>query len=310
MSGAAKPRVAVLMSTYNGAAFLEAQLASLAAQTDVETHLFVRDDGSSDGTLDILARWADRWPSVAAPASGPNLGPAMSFLTLLQTAPDGFDAYAFCDQDDVWLPDKLSRAVAALATVHPGAAALYCSQVTCVDEALRRIGEPFSDRDSRYTHLLFENIAYGVTIVMNPAAREAVAGASPGRGAIMHDWWCALVASALGQVVHDPRPGVLYRQHRRNVIGARTGVAAELARQVRALLRDRARYWPVHAQAAELLRLFGDRLRPEDARAARALVASKAALRTRLGYALGGGIVRSKWYGALAARALVAVGWY
>src|SRR5580698_8909922 len=104
------PTVAVLMSTYNGEAFLAAQLDSLADQRGVELQVFVRDDGSSDRTLAILSDHARLWPQLAAPMGGDSRGPAGSFLALMRAAPEGFDHYAFCDQDDVWLPDKLFHA--------------------------------------------------------------------------------------------------------------------------------------------------------------------------------------------------------
>jgi glycosyltransferase involved in cell wall biosynthesis len=304
------PRVAILMSTYNGAAFLEAQLASLAAQEGVDCRLFVRDDGSTDDTLSILARHADRWPNLAAPLAGPNLGPAMSFLSLLASVPADFDCYAFCDQDDVWLPGKLARAAERLAALTPARPALYCSRVTCVAEDLTPLGSLFGDGDGRFEHLLFENIASGITVVMNRAAREAVVSRLPAAGVIMHDWWCALVVSALGEVIHDLAPGALYRQHGANVVGARSNPLAEIALRLRAFFRDPKAFYPVHAQAAEFLRRFEGLLAPRQAGFLRTFVASKASAGARLRYALSGRVVRSKWLDAIVARGLMMAGWY
>ena len=111
----ALPRVAVLLSTHNGEAFLAAQLDSLLAQQGVAVELFARDDGSTDSTRAILTRYGRHWPGLAAVTSGSNLGPAASFLTLLAGAPGGFDFYAFCDQDDVWLPGAPASRVRKLA---------------------------------------------------------------------------------------------------------------------------------------------------------------------------------------------------
>jgi hypothetical protein len=304
------PRIAVLLSTYNGEAFLEAQLASLTAQEGVEVQVFARDDGSSDATREILARHADRWPALAALPSGPNLGPAMSFLQLLATAPDGFDGYAFCDQDDVWLPDKLGRAARRLAEVPDGRPALYCGRVTCVDAELRPLGPAPIKDDGRFEHLLYENIAFGVTVVMNAAAALLVRARPPASGVIMHDWWCALAASAFGEVIYDPEPGVLYRQHGGNEIGQASAPLAELGRQARMFARAPSRYWPVHAQAAEFLRLWGEALDPPRLESARALVHSKGSLARRLALAVSGRIVRSNLPGAVIARMLVLAGLY
>jgi len=304
------PRIAVLLSTYNGEAFLAAQLDSLISQRGVDVTLFARDDGSSDATREILTRYAGRWPSLAAPTAGSNLGPARSFLELLSAAPGGFDAYAFCDQDDVWLPDKLRRAARRLAEVPPARPALYCSRVLCVDADLRPLGPAPVKDDDRFEHLLFENIAFGVTVVMNWAAAELIRSRPPVAGVIMHDWWCALVTSAFGEVIYDPEPGVLYRQHGGNEIGQASRRLAEIRRQARIFARDPSRFYPIRAQAAEFLRLWGGRLDPSRRRLTEALVDSKRSLAGRIAFAASGRIVRANLAGAIAARILVLAGLY
>ena len=116
-------KVCVLISTYNGERFLEEQIASIIAQKGVEVDILVRDDGSSDMTCSLLERWQKegklKW------YKGENLGFARSFMNLLKTA-SGYDYYAFCDQDDIWLEDKLQRAVAALEKIEDKVK-LYCS---------------------------------------------------------------------------------------------------------------------------------------------------------------------------------------
>jgi glycosyltransferase involved in cell wall biosynthesis len=304
------PRIAVLLSTYNGAEFLDAQLESLAAQDGVEVEVFARDDGSTDATCEILGRWADRWPALAGLRSGPNFRPAMSFLTLLASAPEGFDGYAFCDQDDVWPRDKLARAAKALAARLADQPALYCARAMCVDAALNPIGPaPLKDKGD-FEHLVFENIAFGATVVMNAAARRLVKARPPRTGVIMHDWWCALATSAFGAVVYDPQISLLYRQHGGNEIGQRSGRLAEIRRQARIFFRDPGRFWPIHAQAAEFLRLWGEDLAPARRRYAEALVRSKDSLAKRFGYAAFGRIRRSTRISVAAARALIALGLY
>ena len=302
------PRVAVLLSTYNGEAFLDAQLASLAAQSGVTVEVFARDDGSSDATLAGLARYAHLWPALASPMGGRNLGPAASFLELLRLAPAAFDFYAFCDQDDVWTPEKLARAVETLGD--DPAPALYCSSVLIVDRELRPLGPHLVSGDSRFEHLLFENIAFGNTVVMNAAAARAVRAHAPEQGVIMHDWWCALVIAGVGRVVFDPRPGVLYRQHQANSIGASRSRAAEALALARSFWRDPGAFYPIHGQASECLRLFGDQLPSEPRRLLERLVKSKRNLIARLGFALLAPVIRARRIDALIARALIIVGLY
>jgi glycosyltransferase involved in cell wall biosynthesis len=303
------PRVCVLLSTYNGAPYLAAQLDSLKAQEGVVVDLHVRDDGSVDETLAVLARYADTWPKLASVQSGPNLKPAGSFLELLRTAPAVADYYAFCDQDDVWLPDKLARATAALKD--EAGPALYCSNVTCVADDLSVIGVPFQNDDARLQHLLFENIAYGCTTVINRAARELIVARLPDPAAIvMHDWWAAMAVAACGTVRYDPQPRILYRQHGANAYGADVNLAVKTVKQAGLLLKNRRGYWPIHRQASEFLNRFKGELQPADRAAVEALVRSKSSWTRRLRFALSGRIVRSRLIGAVAARGLIAVGWY
>jgi glycosyltransferase involved in cell wall biosynthesis len=304
------PTVAVLISTYDGEAFLAAQLDSLAGQQGVAVQVFARDDGSRDGTLRVLAAYADRWPQLAHPLVGDNLRPARSFMTLLGSVPDDFDYYAFCDQDDVWLPDKLARAVGQLQTDPPSAPALYCSNVLCVDQALNALGPPRRNGDPRFEHLLFENIAFGNTVVMNRAARRTIVSHPPQRGMIMHDWWCTLVISATGRVIYDETARILYRQHDRNSIGATRSRLVEIARRVRTFFRNPSGFWPTHSQATEFLRLYGDQLDPARRRLVEGFVRSRKSLVGRIGFAAFGGMVRSNRLDAVMGRLLVLAGWY
>ncbi|WP_420382965.1 glycosyltransferase family 2 protein [Novosphingobium sp.] len=302
------PRVAVLLATYNGADYLPEQLESLRTQRDVAITLHARDDGSTDTTCAILRQTAAIWPELKGAQPQPNLGAAYSFLQLLQTAPDDAGYYAFCDQDDVWLPDKLARAAAALSTDE--GPALYCSNLTCVARDLTVIGVPAAHRDERFLHILFENIATGCTIVLNAKARALINSKTPLTGLVMHDWWCALVVAALGRIHYDPEPTLLYRQHGANSVGQDPTWLSQSARNLKRFLRQPRSCYPIHAQAAELLRLFGSRM-PAPARAdLEALVASKRGWHARVAYALSGKVVRRRVLNAVFVRALILAGWY
>jgi glycosyltransferase involved in cell wall biosynthesis len=305
------PRVAVLMSTYNGERYLRAQLDSLAAQQGVRVELIVRDDGSSDATIAILREYSGLWPRLAQIAPSNNIRPAASFLTLLKDAPDDFDFYAFSDQDDIWLPDKLQRAAAALEAASLVEPVIYYSGMTCVSEALVPLGDNLASDSVRFDELLFENAALGCTIVLNSPARKLIAGRSPRPEAVvMHDWWSALVVTSVGRAIYDDYCGVLYRQHGANSVGADTSRLQHMMRYARKLLRDPRNFHPVHRQAAELLRLYGDKITSERRRVLEALVASNRSLPARLGYALSGPVKRRRKLDELVLRGLVAAGWY
>lgn len=248
----ANARVAILLSTYNGERFLPEQLASLTAQTHADWSLHWRDDGSFDRSVAMVRDFAATigppraraQPSIERAREHPSqgrLGATGSFLFLLRAArSDDAAFYAFADQDDVWLTDKLARAVAALAPIPAGTPALYCARQILVDETLTRIGlSPAVAHKPGFPSALIQNIAAGCTIVLNRAAAEIVLSGMPPASAY-HDWWCYLVvAAAGGEVVHDPEPAILYRQHASNVVGAR---ATLIARGIAALFRGPRRY--------------------------------------------------------------------
>lgn len=304
------PSVAVLISTYNGETYLAAQLDSLAEQYSVDVEVFVRDDGSTDRTIEILRGYAHLWPALGTLVAGKNLRPAASFLTLLASVPITFDYYSFCDQDDIWLPQKLSSAVEKLSALPAEEPCLYCAEATIVDLDLKPLGQTTIRGTGRFDETVFANTVCGNTLVMNNAAALLVRSRSPNRSVIMHDWWCALVVSAFGHIVCDTRPMALYRQHQGNTLGTAPGRIPGLLVQLRAFLRDPQSFYPIHAQTTEFLRLFSDRLGPADRKLAEALVASRGSLTARVRYATFGRIPRSDLWGALGTRFLIAAGWY
>ena len=238
MAKADTPRVAVLLATYAGERFLAPQLDSLAEQRGVECILLWRDDGSPDGTVAVLDAFTARQPPgrvrrVTEPAG--RLGAARSFLALLAAAPDDAACVAFCDQDDVWLPDKLARAAAALADIPPDTPALYCGRQQLVGPDLEPIGpSPDITRPPGLANALVQNIATGCTVVLNAAARRLVLdGPAMPRGS-MHDWWCyLLVTAAGGRVIWDAEPQILYRQHGANAVGATASMPVRAWRALR-----------------------------------------------------------------------------
>jgi glycosyltransferase involved in cell wall biosynthesis len=222
------PPIHVLLATYNGAAYLPEQLASLAAQDDVDWRLLWRDDGSTDGTPAVLEGFAAAHPGRVARLAEPaaRLGAGGSFLALLAAAPPG-GLYAFMDQDDVWLPGKLSRAASLLRD----GATLVCTRLSLVTPELAPIGlSPLPGTPPRFATLLAHNVAAGCTTVMDEAAR-ALALSAPFPQGSHHDWWCALLVTGCGgQLVFDPESRILYRQHPANLVGGASGLAQRALR--------------------------------------------------------------------------------
>ena len=258
-------KVAVLLSTYNGAQYLEEYLDSLASQDRQDITVFVRDDGSSDETLQILKKHRENSRlTLHMLDSDAHLGAAQSYLRLLGVAGDSFVTYAFGDQDDIWLPDKLTRAVNKLATIPWDVPGLYCSRLEYVDEKARPLKWSNIPRRIGFGNAVVENIATGCSTVINQSARALILSRLP-NAPIMHDWWCYLVVSCFGSVVFDEYPGVKYRQHGGNAIGAPTTSYTELGRRVNRFIYSDSGVFRFSEQAKEFLAAFGDRI-PDDQR--------------------------------------------
>lgn len=236
----ADARIAILLSTFNGEAYLREQLQSLLAQTYGNWVLYWRDDGSDDGTVAIMetfAQQAGQGRCVAIAAAGTRLGVTGSFFALLRAVHGQLseaDAVAFADQDDVWLPEKLARGIAALTALPASVPVLYCARQVLVDARLKQLAPsgPVA-RWPGFPASLTQNIATGCTVMLNRAAAGLVAASTPSSTAL-HDWWCYLMVTAAGgQVVQDDEPVVLYRQHAGNLVGA----PASMTRRALAALR-------------------------------------------------------------------------
>lgn len=255
--------VTVLLALYRGEKFLQPQLDSIAAQ-EVGWRLVVSDD-APDAGAGLVQRFAAGHPGRVARRRGPGRGAAANFLSMLAALPEDPGFVALSDQDDVWLPGKLPRALAALHAAGE-APALYCSRATICDAGLRPLGLTAAVRHPpSFRHALVQNLVQGNTAVLNPAAaalaRQAAQGTGAGDGAgakpgavVMHDWWLyQLLTGAGGRVIWDPQPSLLYRQHGGNVVGANAGLRARLASAGR-MLSGRHRGWSL-ATLHEMQRL-------------------------------------------------------
>lgn len=214
--------VKVILSTYDGENYLEEQLTSLVNQSYFDLKIRVRDDGSKDRTQDILDCFFKKI-ALGSWYAGKNIGVIDSFFELLSENDDESVAYyAFCDQDDIWKPDKIERAVGIIQNYEENIPVMYCSSYELLNSST---GETITPTGSiirpSFRNALVENIATGCSIVLNKAARNLIVSKKP-RYMLMHDAWCYLVISALGIVLYDNYPSFYYRQHASNVIGAET----------------------------------------------------------------------------------------
>ncbi len=240
------PQVCILLALYQGEAHLRDQLDSYVAQSHANWSLLVSDDGSSDASGAILSAFQARHPGRAITLRrGPCRGFARNFLSLLQAAPSGVPYVALSDQDDVWFPDKLTRAVDRLAAVPADCPALYCAATLICDEALTPLGpSPAFPRHPDFRNALVQSIGGGNTMVLNRAALDlAAVAAAEASDPVAHDWWLyQLITGCGGQILRDPVPALHYRQHGGNLFGANLSTRTSLSR-VLALLGGRFRRW-------------------------------------------------------------------
>ncbi len=218
-----QPTVHILLTTYNGGRFISEQLASIERQSYGHWALTVSDDGSTDDTLTLINAFAQRVSQPVTVMQGPRKGSTWNFCHLITQAPEGQaeDLFAFCDQDDVWLDDKLQRAV-QWHSQHDGTSArLYCGRTQFVNERLQPIGlSPGIRRPPSFGNALVQNIASGNTMVFSQAVLLAQKKVQP-QHSVWHDWTTYLVTAAIGGLVwFDNEPCLLYRQHTGNVVGA------------------------------------------------------------------------------------------
>ena len=252
--------VAVLMSTYNGEQFLESQINSILNQDYDNIHLYIRDDGSRDGTINIIKEFCKRDSRVTFinELDICNLGVVRSFMRLLEEIDS--ELYMFSDQDDVWLPSKISDSVSRIYSMnYKYDPCVVYTNLQVVDSNLK--GEKtLLDHDWQdFADLLFTNNAYGCTMLFNKKLKEKINFNNLNYSNIyMHDWWLMLITAAYGEIAYINKPTILYRQHIDNQVGADS---KSIASRIRRLLNqkiDRVKLQRSVLLAEEFLREYGD----------------------------------------------------
>lgn len=252
-------KVLVLMSCYNGAHFLEEQLNSLLHQKDVDVEILVRDDGSTDETREILKKYeskcALKW------YTGENIGWRRSFMHLALNAPD-CEYYAFSDQDDVWLPNKLSDAITNIEnnsdvndlTLYFSNLFIWKNGTNC---GLLRQSLP------KYTRFscIYQNVATGCTLVFNKKFLDFIKK-RPFEDVYAHDLWFFQTAVFFGKVIYNPSSFILYRQHENNQIGVKKGFCNKINRIMKNFKENEG--ITRSQNALNFLKIYKDDLSPDD----------------------------------------------
>lgn len=211
------PSVVVILSTYNGEKYIAEQLESLKNQSLKPSYVFVRDDGSSDMTVEILKKWNETTDGWLIWYQGENCGPAKSFMEAMEKAPHA-DYYSFCDQDDVWDIDKIEQAVRYLESSNKEFK-VYVSNVALADGELKIYGQTKFRSNTTIQSALMYNQAIGCTMVINNALKNKIIEYKP-EYMVMHDCWIYRVCASLGgELIFDKDYHMKYRQHEQNFSG-------------------------------------------------------------------------------------------
>lgn len=258
--------VAILMSTYNGATFLKEQVDSILTQNFSEFTLYIRDDGSSDGTWELLSSYEDTRIRLLR---GGNLGPAESFFALIREA-SGADYLFFSDQDDVWYPDKLSVMLEEIRKYEHEPTMVF-SDFCMIDETGRQTNSSYATFASlrvapgevHVDKLIPHPYVFGCASVMNKALAEIVKDPPPGTE--MHDCWIALTASSVGKLIYLPTQTIAHRFHSSNATGRKdhTDFGVRLKRLFSGFSAQSANSALRLHQVNLLLDCYGERLLPE-----------------------------------------------
>lgn len=235
--------IAILLATYNGENYIKAQIESILEQTERDWKLYIHDDGSKDKTMDVVQQYAKKYPEKIIIVDGPSTGGAKSnFFYLFSQVEAPF--YMCCDQDDVWLPEKIEitkREMDNLIRGDEDKPALVFTELCVVDGELNVIAENMRDyqgldcKNVCLNRALIQNVVTGCTMMVNRVLRDELTKIKNYKNVLMHDWWAILVAVRFGKVAFIETPTILYRQHGDNGVGA--SHATSLGYQLKRMLQ-------------------------------------------------------------------------
>ena len=249
--------VMVIMSTYNGEKFIQEQIDSILNQINCCTKIYVRDDGSTDRTVEILDGYKQR--GLIDYCVGENLKPAKSFLTALLDCEQA-DYYAFSDQDDIWEKDKLYSAICMLEKMpDKKSPMLYCSNLKVINSNKIVLKEKLLPDEivMDYEQLLVRSPhIFGCTEVFNNELYNIIKKNGVPKNLIMHDLWVALIAASCGNIIYDNDAHIKYRQHENNHTGA-TETPLKVWKNRMQVVRHKLP-WSIADQAAEFIEYIGN----------------------------------------------------
>jgi glycosyltransferase involved in cell wall biosynthesis len=230
-------RVLILMGTYNGGKYLAEQLDSICSQTFLNWRIIISDDGSSDNTLDIAREYKNKIGSDRILIKqGPSTGFADNFMSLAEDPDIKADYYFFSDQDDIWMANKLERAVSCLGSIDTSKPGLYGSSTLLCDEQGVIYGRSnIYSFPMNFRNAIIQCVVGGNTIAFNHSFKKLLEQIKP-KKVISHDWWLYQLITAIdGFFYYDKEPSLIYRQHAQSVVGTNTSMVSQIDRLSRVL---------------------------------------------------------------------------
>ena len=238
-------RCLILMSTFNGEKYLCEQIDSLLNQKNIVVDIFISDDKSSDNTVKILEEYKTNYSNIKYRVNKENKGFTYNFIDMLFDCDEDYDYYALCDQDDIWMSNKLEAAINKIKETNQSKV-LYCSNLTLVNDELKSLGmqEKKDIHKNRYSGLI-SNIATGCSCVFDKSLLRLIRKNYP-KDIYLHDYYIYLVAEFCGTVIYDTNSYILYRQHYGNQIGSNKKIS---------LKRIKNFFKPIH-KTSKLVNIF------------------------------------------------------
>lgn len=231
MNDICNEKVDIILATYNGAEYIEQQLQSILEQTYANWSLIITDDCSTDETIKKISNFVllnnveSKVEIISHDASKFERGPVGNFMNGLSRSKNSL--IMFCDQDDVWLPNKISSQVNKIHGLNMNFPCVSFCDSKVVDKNLNDIGLSFRqseklniDGDLSFEKLAFQNYAPGCCMIINDKLRDiALSDEVKKNNIVMHDWYFMLIASLYGFINHSDDVLMLYRQHENNQVG-------------------------------------------------------------------------------------------
>lgn len=256
-----KKKVIVLLSTYNGEKYVEAQIESILNQTYPNIEIYIRDDGSKDHTKDVLKKYETN--ERVHIEYGENVGFIKNFFWLVKNSGEA-EYYAYADQDDVWFPKKIEMAMEKLEEEKTGdIPMLYFSNYDFYDGDLNFIAHnKVVQIKPSFQNALMDCMPLGFNTVFNKKTYEMMRANIP-ECSCGHDWWTYMVCAGMGKVVYDKRPTVKYRRHNNNVSAGGMSFLKFQVWRFKKFFKNHY-FSNIHEQLKEYERLYGSKLNEED----------------------------------------------